>query len=67
MSVTLRRLSPPKYAAVLQERNQKVFLEERLAHFVDWLRDKGVHLSDGDGYIADGEDTQALIDRYMNE
>lgn len=60
--------TPPKYANKLDERNRKVLLEDRLAHFIAWLADKGVVLlvrENGD--IASEEYNAELIDEYMNE
>ena len=46
MPTELRRLTPPKYAAALEDRMSQVTLEQRLAHFVDWLRENNIRLHD---------------------
>ena len=39
-----RSLTPPKWCAVIEETKDKVTLEQRLAHFIDWLSDRHVAL-----------------------
>ena len=62
----LRSHTPPKYAALLQERNAHLLLEDRLAHFVQWLREtKGVVPAWPVEAIAKGDKPDILDDSVM--
>lgn len=38
VQTSFRTMTPPKYAEALDEKRQRVVLEQRLAHFIEWLR-----------------------------
>lgn len=69
-TATFRTLTPPKYAEALADRKAQVDLEERLGHFVRWLKakDVGLHcypVSD-DAYPLMDYQVQNLIQEYVN-
>jgi hypothetical protein len=56
--------TPPKYIAMLKDRTAKVLLEQRLAHFIDWLHEKGIRLEDA---VADELITVSGATELINE
>lgn len=69
-STTFRNLTPPKYAATLDEKRQRVVLEERLAHFIEWLREnQHVELclwTDGQQRRLTFDEMDSLVKEYVN-
>jgi hypothetical protein len=39
VQTTLRTHTPPKFIAALREKDASLLLEQRLAHFIDWLKE----------------------------
>lgn len=64
----MESFTPPKYANRLVERNNLVFLEDRLKHFVNWLNVNGFAIGPAGGVegLTKGQ-IDTLVDRYMNE
>lgn len=63
----LRSHTPPKFAALLGERNANLVLEKRLVHFMDWLVQYGVNMSWTDPTVRMTEEDRArLIQEYVN-
>lgn len=56
--------TPPKFITALKDRDTKVLLEQRLAHFVDWLHEKGVRLENGE--VVSVSVAAELIKEYVN-
>ena len=69
-STRFRNLTPPKYAAALGERLKRVVLEERLAHFIEWLsQTKQVELvlwTDGQQRRLTYEEMDEVVKEYVN-
>jgi hypothetical protein len=65
-STSLRSHTPPKYAALLAERNAGLLLEERLAHFAQWLSERGIRLQNHEMQRLSDDETQELIREYVD-
>lgn len=69
--VEAHTFTPAKYIAALREREVPILLEERLAHFIAWLEERGVILwniskvvaGDGEGFACNTND---LVWEYVN-
>jgi len=67
MTVTdFRSLTPPKYAAALGDRQAKVLLEERLAHFISWLNEREIWLVTGMDNALRPNEIEKAIEEYVN-
>lgn len=70
MHTNLRSLTPPKFVASLRDKEVPVLLEERLQHFLLWLksRDVGLHCypMEGDAYSLTDLETRELLQEYIN-
>jgi len=71
MTQTFRSLTPPKYAATLEERKAVVLLEDRLKHFIAWLREtKQVELvlwTDSSSRRLTFDEMDSAVEEYVNE
>lgn len=64
---SLRSHTPPKFVALLRERDAGLVFEERLVHFMDWLVQHGVNMSWADPNVRVTEEDRArLIQEYVN-
>lgn len=66
-----RRMTPPKYAAALEDRMALLTLEQRLAAFIDWMnKEKGVvlaHKKRGESPVPlRRNEVVAMVEEYIN-
>ena len=59
--MTFQNLTPPKYAARLDDKRKQVLLEERLKHFMIWLQERVWPIEP-----KEDKDIDALIEEYVN-
>ena len=59
--MTFQNLTPPKYAARLDDKRKQVLLEERLKHFMTWLQERVWPIEP-----REDKDIDELIEEYVN-
>lgn len=59
---SLRSHTPPKFAALLDEKNANLLLEKRLQHFITWLGSNGILPM----RQLDSDAIASLIQEYVN-
>lgn len=60
------RCSPPQYETRARAREARMLLEERLIHFIGWLKEQGYQLIDEDTEIATERTELELVMHYVN-
>lgn len=60
------RCTPPQYEKRANAREAKLLLEDRLAHFINWLKEQGFQLIDEDSEIPTDRTELELVMKYVN-
>ena len=63
---SFRSFTPPKYMAHKMEEEKILFLEDRLIHFVKWLKLNGIVLQEDSVALKGFEpDVESLVKKYV--